>query len=392
MWRAGGTFQEWSEHFALDRWLDAMAAEGLDPDWYVTRHRTLDEVLPWDHITAGLHKDFLWQDWQAALAEHGLPDCRWTPCYDCGVCTGLRARARRGLPGAARGRQPGHRPGPRRGERRCRRRPGPLPGYPPERSAVAVRGDTGFPVRLMYTKRGKIRWISHRDVARAMERAFRVTQLPLAFSEGFSPRPKVSFGLALSTGHESDAEYLDLEFLHEVDCDDLPPVLSEALPDGMAVVAAAPLVERAPALQEAVTAVVWQVEVVRGDGTPATPAVLDAYVEAALAAPELPTERHKKGREVVEDVRPVIRRIDVEPLAMRSGRHRRRHSSWSCPRSRGARSRERSSRRSRESTASPTSSSRRARCVRINGSSATARGGNRRMPTPRPRTPKARAS
>ena len=107
--------------------------------------------------------------------------------------------------------------------------------------------------------------------------------------------------------------------LHEVDCDDLPPVLSEALPDGMAVVAAAPLVERAPALQEAVTAVVWQVEVVRGDGTPATPAVLDAYVEAALAAPELPTERHKKGREVVEDVRPVIRRIDVEPHAMEVG-------------------------------------------------------------------------
>ncbi len=87
VWRAGGTFQEWSEHFALDRWIDAMAAEGLDPDWYVTRHRTFDEVLPWDHVTAGLHKDFLWQDWQAALAEHGLPDCRWTPCYDCGVCT-----------------------------------------------------------------------------------------------------------------------------------------------------------------------------------------------------------------------------------------------------------------------------------------------------------------
>jgi radical SAM family uncharacterized protein len=88
VWRAGGTFQEWSEHFELDRWLDAMAAEGLDPDWYVTRHRHGDEVLPWDHIAAGLHRDFLWDDWQAALAEHGLPDCRWTPCYDCGVCTG----------------------------------------------------------------------------------------------------------------------------------------------------------------------------------------------------------------------------------------------------------------------------------------------------------------
>ena len=88
VWRDGGTFQEWSEHFTLDRWLEAMHAEGLDPDWYVTRHRTRDEVLPWGHIAAGLHQDFLWQDWQAALAEHGLPDCRWTPCYDCGVCTG----------------------------------------------------------------------------------------------------------------------------------------------------------------------------------------------------------------------------------------------------------------------------------------------------------------
>jgi radical SAM superfamily enzyme YgiQ (UPF0313 family) len=87
VWRAGGTFQEWSERFVLDRWLDAMAAEGLDPDWYVTRHRSADEILPWDHIAAGLHRDFLWDDWQDALAAHGLPDCRWTPCYDCGVCT-----------------------------------------------------------------------------------------------------------------------------------------------------------------------------------------------------------------------------------------------------------------------------------------------------------------
>ncbi len=88
VWRDGGTFQEWGEHFGLDRWLAAAAAEGIDPDWYVTRHRHAEEVLPWDHVTAGLHRDFLWQDWQAALQAHGLPDCRWTPCYDCGVCTG----------------------------------------------------------------------------------------------------------------------------------------------------------------------------------------------------------------------------------------------------------------------------------------------------------------
>ncbi len=88
VWRAGGTFQEWSEHFDHQRWLDAMDAHGLSVDDYVHRHRTEDETLPWDHLSAGLHKDFLWQDWRDALDEVGLEDCRWTPCYDCGACTG----------------------------------------------------------------------------------------------------------------------------------------------------------------------------------------------------------------------------------------------------------------------------------------------------------------
>ncbi|MCB0993510.1 MAG: TIGR03960 family B12-binding radical SAM protein [Acidimicrobiales bacterium] len=88
VWRSGGTFQEWSEFFDLARWEQAMADHGLSLDWYVHRHRTENEVLPWDHLSAGLHKDFLWQDWRDALAEVGLEDCRWTPCYDCGACTG----------------------------------------------------------------------------------------------------------------------------------------------------------------------------------------------------------------------------------------------------------------------------------------------------------------
>ncbi|HVF75699.1 MAG TPA: TIGR03960 family B12-binding radical SAM protein [Acidimicrobiales bacterium] len=88
VWRNGGIFQEWSEFFDLSLWEDAMAKHGLSVDWYVYRHRDEDEVLPWDHISAGLHKDFLWQDWQDALAASGVEDCRWTPCYDCGACTG----------------------------------------------------------------------------------------------------------------------------------------------------------------------------------------------------------------------------------------------------------------------------------------------------------------
>src|SRR2546421_9211858 len=88
VWRRGGTFQEWSEHFRLPLWEESMAAHGLSIDDYVHRHRHPDELLPWEHISAGLHRDFLWQDWEDALAEAGVEDCRWTPCYDCGACTG----------------------------------------------------------------------------------------------------------------------------------------------------------------------------------------------------------------------------------------------------------------------------------------------------------------
>jgi len=88
VWRSGGVFQEWSEHFDMHLWEDALDRHGLSLEDFVYRHRTEDEVLPWDHLSAGLHKDFLWQDWRDALEAVGLEDCRWTPCYDCGACTG----------------------------------------------------------------------------------------------------------------------------------------------------------------------------------------------------------------------------------------------------------------------------------------------------------------
>ena len=66
-------------------------------------------------------------------------------------------------------------------------------------------------IRVRFVKVGKVRWTSHRDLARVWERAIRRVALPVAYSQGFSPRPKVHFGLALSTGHESLAEYLDID-------------------------------------------------------------------------------------------------------------------------------------------------------------------------------------
>jgi radical SAM family uncharacterized protein len=89
VWRSGGTFQEWSEQFDLGLWQQALVDEGLDLEETVYRHRGEEETLPWDHLSAGLHRDFLWSDWCDALEAVGQEDCRWTPCYDCGACTGF---------------------------------------------------------------------------------------------------------------------------------------------------------------------------------------------------------------------------------------------------------------------------------------------------------------
>jgi len=92
VWRDGGRFDGWSEHFSYDRWVAAaeraLAEEPVDLDWYTTREREYAEVLPWDHLDAGLDRDWLWEDWQDALDPEGrdVEDCRWEPCYDCGVC------------------------------------------------------------------------------------------------------------------------------------------------------------------------------------------------------------------------------------------------------------------------------------------------------------------
>ncbi|MFK4086501.1 TIGR03960 family B12-binding radical SAM protein [Kribbella sp. NPDC020789] len=93
VWRDGGRFDGWSEHFSYERWIScteqALAGEPVDLAWYTTREREYAEVLPWDHLDSGLDRDWLWEDWQDSLEEDGgleVEDCRWTPCFDCGVC------------------------------------------------------------------------------------------------------------------------------------------------------------------------------------------------------------------------------------------------------------------------------------------------------------------
>lgn len=179
-------------------------------------------------------------------------------------------------------------------------------------------------LRVRFAKLGKVRYTSHRDVARIWERAIRRVGLPVTYTEGFSPRPKVSFGLALPTGYESVGEYLDISMHPSASGRDdvfdgvgpssgmllepagLITLLSEALPVGMDVQAIELRDVRGDSLQQVVTMCSWRFEVRGLD-------VADATVATAelLAATEVWSTRLHKGEERRDDLRPSVHRLEV---------------------------------------------------------------------------------
>jgi radical SAM-linked protein len=148
-------------------------------------------------------------------------------------------------------------------------------------------------LRVRFSKLGKVRWISHRDIARCVERAVRRAKLPVAYSEGFSPRPRISFGLALPTGAESLAEYLDIDFAaNDVDFASVGVALTAGLPVGIDVTATAPLPAGAMSLQEGVVASRWELGLF---GEPMPDGWFADAAARLLAADELVVTRERKG-------------------------------------------------------------------------------------------------
>ena len=165
-------------------------------------------------------------------------------------------------------------------------------------------------LRLRFSKTGKIRFTSHRDVARMWERALRRSGLPVAYSQGFVPHPLVSFGLALPTGCESQGEYLDVRLgaaaPGETPVAELPAALTPLLPEGIDVQAAALVGAAEGSLQQEVASCDWELEVL---GVPGEE--LRERVDNVLTAPILMVRRQRKGREIDDDVRPAILALSV---------------------------------------------------------------------------------
>ena len=160
-------------------------------------------------------------------------------------------------------------------------------------------------LRVRYAKRGRARFASHRDVGRALERALRRAGIPMAFSSGFSPHPRISYAGASPTGAASESEYLELGLAEVVEPDRLRRVLSEALPEGLEIVGVA---EAGPqSLAELLTASCWRMDV-----PGVTAAGAEQAVQALLAEPQHAVERMTKTGMRSFDVRAAVLRLRVE--------------------------------------------------------------------------------
>jgi radical SAM-linked protein len=287
--RLGCRFDGWSDQCRWDLWQRAFAEVGLDPDWY-HRRRTLDEVLPWDHLDSGVSKPYLRRELAAAFARTLTPDCSIERCTYCGACDFTSVRNVTFHPHGAKGSEsrgpdvdewarqamPSEVPWPTRNWKRLAgeggaaapiaaptsdsapdlRLDGPAKGRPStsrglgtaeewlgsERHGLEAASSASMTstarVRLVYQKLDRARFLGNRELTTAFMRACRRAGIPIAFSAGHHPMPRMSFGPALSVGFASHGEYMDVDLTMPWEGRDVMAALNRELPDGLVVVEA----------------------------------------------------------------------------------------------------------------------------------------------------------
>jgi len=349
-WRGGARFDGWRESLDMDLWEQCaeqvLEPQGLSLDWFTTRQRVWDEVLPWDHLDTGLDRDWLWNQWVAAIQGESQADCRWSGCHGCGVCFTGGVRTELASPGPRNSASTADAAGraalaggtdhqasgnaalaesaimpavPVKDAHVCGLRPASQSGSPDGTSSVSeladsdnsdpggleparevvndswqgaswerpqrrrlsdeqaylfvrspgsccqvkretqpagivdqspgARGPRGGRRRrqpppaapavatlvVHYAKRGRLRFASPRVIQRVFERAVRRAGLPMAYSSGFSPHPRLSYLSPAPTGTESEAEYLIVRLSKAMSADQVALALGQTMPPDLPI-------------------------------------------------------------------------------------------------------------------------------------------------------------
>ena len=233
----GTRLDAWQEHCKESAWMQAFADTNIDPYFYL-RERSEDEILPWEHLSCGIPKSYFLKEYHRATRDKTTPDCLKHSCSICGACD------------------------------YDRRKNVLWPRYESERVLAelasqrpVVAADEASPadsprlrVRFSYSKQDAYRFVGHLELATVFHRAARRAAIPLCFTRGFHPMPRISFGPPIQLGIGSEQEYMDAFLYEAVAPSELAARFNETLPPGVRILSATEIPISAAALQECIAA------------------------------------------------------------------------------------------------------------------------------------------
>ena len=327
VWKRGGRFDAWSEHFSWERWTEALEAAGVPKSRHL-RDKDLKETLPWDVVDASIRKPFLVVEWKKALKEMHTDDCKWGHCYACGVpgngddivlanplpgefsfasdededvsrtseVKGLRPRSgaqsapltsdvratdfhlsaaasaaaayqksEEFLPSSS---LPSAYTEKAKGAAyRMKAEPDLLPlrqRRSPASGVAAPVPESARTYRLSFEKLGDARYLSHRNTMDVLERALRASGAPVRYTEGYNPHLRLSMGPALPLGHESKHELFDVDTLDAL-AEAHVAAVNDRLPPGLRITSCTELPKGAKSLGRAATEAVYRFTLPNGE-------------------------------------------------------------------------------------------------------------------------------
>jgi radical SAM-linked protein len=296
----GAYLDAWEEHMTFPQWFEALNEVGIDADEFTKHAYTkLDEPLPWDGLNEGLEKSWLQDEYRKSLEEQNSDPC-FIGCSTCGVCTTLSVQPVF-MPASAIATRKQHTEKESKDDYKARVFPPPSNRY-----------------RLQIQKAGDLRYISHLDWLRMIHRALTRAEIPVAYSQGFNPSPRVSFGPALPLFVEGLAEYIDLDTVQPIAQDQLIARLNPQLPKNGQITGCSEIPVHSASLDKLVTHVVYQArqlesyrhsyrEGISSDfacNDSGMPYTVSEVSQRFLARPTVEIEVDKKG---------ITKRLDIKP-------------------------------------------------------------------------------
>ena len=287
--RLGCRFDGWSDQFRYPLWKEAFEKTGMDMDSH-TRKRKFEDILPWSFIETGMDAQFLWGEYQRGLKEKISPPCVREICHRCGICDGKTITVREG---------------------------DPVEIKAPASMAKKDLRKKGMKrkIRLKFRKVGEMRFLSHLELAHLFYRASKRADLPLCFSEGFHPMPRIIFATALPVGMESLTEIVDVECEGKTTPPEVMERLNQTLPPGVEIIDAeeVPLFFHLSSLPH--PSVYW---IPLDPLLPKEEAI--PKIKKALDKKEFFVHQERDGKKRSVDIRPLIEKMEIKE---RSGEEHR---------------------------------------------------------------------